>query len=75
MQMLTSLLAQADTDTKKIAEIYDKLHRIPEWAFSLWFLLILIAVAIFALYQRQKKIAQNQVNLANMIEQLLEKEK
>ena len=67
MQMLTSLLAQATTNADKITEIYEKLDHVPDWAFRLWFLLILIAVAIFALYQRQKKIAQNQVDLAKMI--------
>ena len=81
MQILTSLLAQTSEETaqkivemqKQIAEIHEKLDVIPDPAFRLWPLLIFIAVAVVLLFQRQKKIAQNQVDLAKVLEQLIEK--
>lgn len=81
MRILTSLLAQTSEETaqkiveiqKQIAEIQEKLDVAPDWAFRLWPLLIFIAVAVVLLFQRQKKIAQNQVDLAKVLEQMLEK--
>ena len=75
MQILTSLLAQATTDTEKITEIYNKLHLVPDWAFRLWPLVLLVTVGVVLLFLRQKKIAQNQVALARLVEQLLDKQK
>lgn len=74
MHILTSLLAQASEETaKQIAQIHEKLNLVPNWAFRLWPLLLLVTIAVIALFLRQKKIAQNQVGLAKMLEQLLEK--
>jgi hypothetical protein len=39
----------------------------------IWTLTIIIAVAVIVIFLRQKKIAQNQVDLAKLISQLFEK--
>jgi len=75
MQIINSLLAQAATDSEKITEIYNKFSLMPEWAFRLWPLMLFIAVATIFLFKRQKKIAQNQVDMAQMIQELLDKQK
>jgi len=82
MQILNFILAQTSEDTarqlgemqKQTAEIHQCITSIPEWSFKLlWMLPIFITVAVILIFQRQKKIAQNEVDLGKMLEQLLEK--
>ena len=82
MQILNFILAQTAEDTarqlgemqKQIAEIHQRITSIPEWSFKLlWLLPLFITVAVILIFQRQKKIAQNEVDLGKMLEQLLEK--
>jgi len=72
---LANLLAEATealTDTVKLDEIYDILTA----KFGFQTLLVLTAVTMIlcvVIFMRQKKIAQNQVDLAKVMEQLLDK--
>jgi hypothetical protein len=78
MQIFNSLLAQMTPETaQQIEEIHQKINNLPYFAFYdiIWLLPVFITVGIVLLFQRQKKIAQNQVDLAKMVEQLLEKNK
>lgn len=79
MVQLTQLLAQVDPEAlatmqQQIQDIHERLAEQPVWAFKLmWLLPLLLVVAVFILFQRQKKIAQNQVGLAKLLEQLVER--
>jgi uncharacterized membrane protein len=77
MMMANVLLAAAEqtNDTKeKIIEIHKRIMDHSDLLYDLvFFLPILIVVICFMLWQRQKKIAENQVNLARMMEELNDK--
>ncbi len=76
MQYLTVLLAETEklTTDQKIEEIYQRIANQPEWAFEvMWVVPILIAVGVAYLFTRQQKIAKNQVDLAQLIEQRSER--
>jgi len=75
MQIIHSLLAQASTETsQQINEIYQRITTQPSWAFTfIWVLLVFIFIGVVAISLRQKKIAQNQVALAQLIDQLQRK--
>ena len=76
MQYLRMLLAETETLTtdQKINEIYERIGSQPEWAFELmWVLPILIAVGIVYVFKRQRRIANNQVDLAKLVEQILDR--
>ena len=78
MQIPTSLLAQLTPETtRQIEEIHQKINDLPYFAFYniIWLLPVFIAVVVLLLFLRQKKIAQNQVDLARLVEQLLDKQK
>jgi len=70
------LLAQMDPEiTKQITETHEKIMELPKWAYqdAIWLLPIVIAVICILLWQRQKKIAENQVKLARMMEEINDK--
>lgn len=75
MLLFDSLLAQATTDPEKIDAIYQKINELPEYIFYdiYWLAPIVAAVIAVFLYLRQKKIAQNQVDMARLIQELLDK--
>jgi len=77
MQFINFLLAEIpETAVKQINEIHARIATEPEWALQLiWILMIINTVAIILIFLRQKKIAQNQVDLAKLISQLPEQEK
>lgn len=73
MQYLRMLLAETETLTtdQKINEMYERIGSQPAWAFELmWVLPILIAVGIVYVFKRQQKLANNQVDLAKLVEQI-----
>jgi hypothetical protein len=76
MQLTKSILAEAATDTaEQIGEIYQQFNWLPDRGLQLmWVLIIVIAMAVIAIFLRQKEIAKNQVNLAKLIERLVDKE-
>lgn len=69
------LLAEAATDmTQQINEIHTRIVAVPEWAFTaILYLSIATTVLSVYLFLRQKKIAQNQVDLGKILEQLIGK--
>ena len=68
------LAAIPEKSIEQIGEIYQRIGVQPEWTFKLmWCLTLIIAVAVVVIILRQKKIAQNQVALAKLISELLEK--
>ncbi len=72
-----NILAQAaseiDPTGQQIQEIHQILTEYP-WAFKLiWVGVVFTGVAVFLVFRRQQKIAANQVALAKMLEQLLQK--
>ena len=71
----TILLSQTDPDTvSKINEIYEKIDSLPDSGLRIvWVLSMVIAAAVIMIFLRQKKIAQNQVDLAKMMEELADK--
>ena len=74
MQIFNSLLAEA---ADSVAKNYEQIADIFMWlgGFNFLFsLLIAIAVVVVFVFLRQKRIAQNQVNLANMMQELIDKE-
>ena len=75
MHLFNSILAQATTDTEKIDAIYQKINELPEYIFydMYWLAPIIAAVIGIFLFLRQKKIARNQVNIAQMIQELIDK--
>jgi len=75
MQVPNLMLAAAQSEKiNHLQEIYDRLAPLPNWGLEVTFVLtIFIAAAVVVIFTRQKKIAQNQVDLARMIEQLIEK--
>ena len=77
MHLFDSLIAQATTDTEKIDAIYQKINGLPEYIFYdiYWVAPIVAAIIAVFLFLRQKKIAQNQVNMAQLIQELLDKQK
>ena len=77
MQFPNCLLAEiCETITKQISEIHSRIATEPEWDLQLiWILMIINTVAVIMIFLRQKKIAQNQVDLAKLISSLSEQEK
>ncbi|MBN1845246.1 MAG: hypothetical protein JW810_06150 [Sedimentisphaerales bacterium] len=73
MQIMNWLLAAADDTSSQIQEIHQRLQEVPLWAFRFWLLPFLIAVVMILIWQRQKKIAENQVKLARLLDDLIEK--
>ncbi len=76
MGFINSLLAQTTTGSQQeqIQKIYEVVNSVPSWAYNLsWVLIILTALMVAVMFMRQKKIATNQVRLAELIEQLIEK--
>lgn len=72
---LFNVLAETVVTTEKqIADIHERLMQMPVWAFDLIMpLLVGMAVLMAVIFMRQKKIAQNQVNLARMLEDISSK--
>jgi len=68
-------LAAAEPEKiKQLEEIYNRIGEEPSWSFKItWLLSIVITITVIMIFQRQKKIAQNQVDLARMIDDFLEK--
>ena len=75
MQLLNNMLAEMTEKTaQQIDKIYHCVENFPNPGFRVMFVLtIVIAVAVVLIFQRQKKIAQNQVDLGKLLAQLLEK--
>ena len=75
--MLLNMLATIPEDTaQQITELHERLVQSPEALFNIKFLvvlLILVAVMVGMMYRRQQKIANNQVELAKLFEQILKK--
>ena len=74
MQIFNSLLAET---TDQVAKKQEEIAVFFIWlgGFNFLFsLLIAIAVVLVFVFLRQKRIAQNQVNLANMMQELVDKE-
>ena len=70
-----TLLAEATKElTEQINDIHIRIAALPEWAFTatLYLSAATVILAIF-IFLRQKKIAQNQVDLAKILQQLIEK--
>ena len=72
---IRNILAQTDPETvSKINEIYEKIESLPDSGLRImWVLTIVIAAGVIMIFLRQKKIAQNQVDLAKMVEELADK--
>jgi len=81
MNSLSSLLAETSEQTirqltEQINAIHTRIATQPEWAFNLlWMLAIITTVVVIVIFHRQKRIAQNQVDLGRLIAQLIEQEK
>ena len=78
MMMIGTILLAAEELTidtsSKIKEIHERIMDHSDLLYDLvFFLPVLIAVVCVMLWQRQKKIAENQVNLARMMEELSDK--
>ena len=73
--MTNSILAEIPAETaKQIAEIYERIGTAPAWSFRLvWMGLLALLALTVMIFLRQKKIARNQVNLAQMMAELAEK--
>ena len=73
---ITNILAQAATKvadhTDKIIEMHELMTSKLGFKFMLG-LMIITAILCVVIFQRQKKIAQNQVDLAKVMEQMLER--
>ena len=65
--------ATAMTDADKIDKIYTLLTSKLQGFNTVWWLCALNIVVVVVILMRQKKIAQNQVDLAKMMEQVLDK--
>ena len=63
---------EAISQAEKIDGMYELMTNIIGFKFMLG-LMVITAILGIVIFQRQKKIAQNQVDLAKMMEQLLEK--
>ena len=72
---LVNLLAQASetvTDTEKINQVYEMMTG--KLGFQTLIVLAAVSTVLcIVIFMRQKKIAQNQVDLAKVMEQILEK--
>ncbi|MBN2375299.1 MAG: hypothetical protein JXD22_02775 [Sedimentisphaerales bacterium] len=75
MQNSGMMLAQmSEETTKQIGEMYKVLEEVPSWGLKAVVMLsIFTAVGVIVLWQRQKQIAKNQVDVAKLLEQLIEK--
>jgi len=76
MQLIESILAEAATVTnEQVDGIYRQFDLLPDRGLQImWALIIVTAMAVIAIFLRQKKIAKNQVDLAKLIERLVDKE-
>jgi hypothetical protein len=64
----------ADVCADKLTIIHDKLASLPDQGlYLMWCLSIATTMLMVVVFIRQKKIAQNQVQLAKLMEQLIEK--
>ena len=78
---LISMLAEATQTVgeqvtemqKQINEIHEMLTAIPGGYRILWAVSIVTALVVITMFLRQKKIAQNQVDLAKVIKDMIEK--
>ncbi len=70
--VLAEVASKAVDQTDKINKIYELMTNTLGFKFMLG-LTIITAVLCVVIFQRQKKIAQNQVDLAKVMETLLEK--
>ena len=70
--ILAEVASKAVEQTDKINEIHELMINMLGFRFMLG-LTIITAVLCIVIFQRQKKIAQNQVDLAMVMEKLLEK--
>jgi cbb3-type cytochrome oxidase subunit 3 len=76
MMMMGSILLAAEelTTDDRIKAIHERIMDHSNTLYDLvFFLPILIAVICFMLWQRQKKMAENQVKLARMMDELSDK--
>jgi hypothetical protein len=81
MFALNTLVAAADAVcpkaagcADKLSTIHDKLASLPNHGlYIMWFLSIATTMLMVVVFIRQKKIAQNQIQLAKLMEQLIEK--
>lgn len=75
MQNSSMMLAQmSEETTKQIGEMYKVLEDVPAWGLKIAVMLsIFTAFGVIVLWQRQKQIAKNQVDMAKLLEQLIEK--
>ena len=75
MQNSSMMLAQmSEETTKQIGEMYKVLEDVPAWGLKIAVMLsIFTAFGVIVLWQRQKQIAENQVDMAKLLEQLIEK--
>ena len=75
MRNLGMMLAQmSEETTKQIGEMHKVLEDVPAWGLKIAVMLsIFTAFGIIILWQRQKQIAKNQVDMAKLLEQLVEK--
>ena len=79
MQIFNSLLAETTDQIAKhheqTNEIHSRVSDLYEFSFELMFwVMMATAIVVVFLFLRQKKLAQNQVNLANMMQELIDKE-
>ena len=75
MQILGMMLAQMSEETVgKIDAMHKVLEDVPVWGLKTVVMFsIFTAVGIIVLWHRQKQIAKNQVDVATLLEQLIEK--
>jgi len=79
MQIFKTLLAETMDPIAKhheqIADIHKLIDDVHHLSFKVMLGLVMaIAIVVVFVFLRQKKIAQNQVNLANMMQELIDKE-
>ena len=73
---ITNILAEVASKAVDQTDKIDMIHKLMTNTLGFNFMLgltIITAVLCVVIFQRQKKIAQNQVDLAKVMEQLLEK--
>jgi len=74
MQILQSLLAQTDPEiSKKIEEIHQTVRNMDDPIQLILILSIVTTLLVLTIFVRQKRIARNQVNIAEMIKEINKK--
>ena len=72
MNLLPLLAEAATTVTESVSEIGPYLEKLPEWGLqAILYCSAASLVLTVYIFLRQKKIAQNQVDLAKILEQLI----